>query len=72
MMDYSEMQYGSQQLASPGLAVQILRASQDIVITPQEFSEIVGTITNIAVGIATTGIIGMLFGTLTKALTTRG
>jgi len=55
------MQYGSQQLASPGLAVQILRASKDLVITPQEFSEIIGIMTNIVSGVMVMGMVGVIF-----------
>lgn len=61
MVSPMETPANSQQLLTPELVVQVLRASQDFVITPQEFSEIMGTITNIAAGIMIAGILGILF-----------
>lgn len=56
-------------LITPGLVLQVAEATEDYVVTPAEFSEIMGTVTTIFVGAAVAGLIGMLTGTIIKGFT---
>jgi len=56
-MNYSVSQ---QQFQFPGLAIEILQASQDLVITPQEFSQTMRAIAEIASTAVVMAIIGMI------------
>ena len=56
-------------LITPGLVLQVAEATEDYVITPTEFSEIMGTVTSIFAGAAVAGLIGMLTGAIIKGFT---
>ena len=56
-------------LVTPGLVLQVAAATEDYVITPTEFSEIMGTVTTIFVGAAVAGLIGILTGAIIKGFT---
>lgn len=56
-------------LITPGLVLEIAEAGQDYVITPQELSDIMGTISSTVAGIFVFGFLGMVIGGLTKGLT---
>ncbi|MBA7506482.1 hypothetical protein ES706_05173 [subsurface metagenome] len=53
-------------LLTPGLVLEVAEAAKDYVITPQEFNDIMGTVTGIFLGIATAGLVGMLIGSITE------
>ena len=53
-------------LITPGLVLQVVEAAEDYVVTPTEFTEIMGTISSIFVGAFVFGAFGMLMGRLTE------
>ena len=53
-------------LVTPELVLQVAEAAEDYVVTPAEFSELMGTISSIFVGAFVFGAIGMLIGGLTE------
>jgi len=56
-------------LITPGLVLQVAEAAEDYVVTPAEFSEIMGTVTTIFAGVAVAGFIGILTGAIIKGFT---
>ena len=56
-------------LITPELVLQVAEATEDYVVTPTEFSEIMGTVTSILAGVAVAGLTGMLMGVITKSFT---
>ncbi|MBA7710840.1 hypothetical protein ES703_119788 [subsurface metagenome] len=56
-------------LITPKLVLQVAEAAEDYVITPAEFTEIMGTVTSIFAGVAVAGLIGMLTGAIVKGVT---
>ncbi|GAI75087.1 unnamed protein product, partial [marine sediment metagenome] len=56
-------------LVTPDLVLQVAEAAEDYVITPAEFTEIMGTISSIFAGAAVAGFIGMLTGVIIKGFT---
>ncbi|GAI20650.1 unnamed protein product [marine sediment metagenome] len=56
-------------LITPELVLQVAEATEDYVVTPTEFSEIMGTVTSIFVGVAVAGFVGMLTGAIIKRFT---
>ena len=55
-------------LITPELVLQVAEAAEDYVVTPTEFTEIMGTISSIFIGAFAFGVLGMLIGGLTKGL----
>ena len=56
-------------LITPELVLQVAEATRDYVITPTEFTELIGTISSIFVGAFVFGAMGMLMGAFTKGFT---
>lgn len=56
-------------LITPGLVLEVAEAAKDYVITPQEFNDIMGTISTIFAGVAVAGFIGMLTGAIFRGFT---
>ncbi|MBA7558624.1 hypothetical protein ES708_00228 [subsurface metagenome] len=56
-------------LITPELVLQVAEAAEDYVITPAEFSEIMGTVATIFAGVGVAGLIGMLTGAIIKGFT---
>ena len=56
-------------LITPELVLQVAEAAEDYVITPAEFSEIMGTVTTIFAGATVAGLMGMLMGAIIKGFT---
>jgi len=56
-------------LITPELVLQVAEAAGDYRITPQEFDNIMGTISTIFAGVAVAGFIGMLTGAIFKGFT---
>jgi len=56
-------------LITPELVLQVAEATEDYVITPAEFSEIMGTVTTIFAGTTVAGLIGMLMAAIIKGFT---
>ncbi|GAJ13108.1 unnamed protein product [marine sediment metagenome] len=55
-------------LITPELVLQVAEAAEDYLITPTEFSEIMGTISSIFIGAFVFGALGMLMGRLTEGV----
>ena len=53
---------------TPGLVLEVAEAAEDYVITPSEFSGIMGTAFSTAAGLFIFGILGMTIAGLTKGL----
>ena len=56
-------------LITPGLVLQVAEAAEDYVITPAEFSEIMGTISSIFIGVFVFGAVGMLMRGFSEGIT---
>ena len=56
-------------LITPELVLQVAEATEDYQVTPTEFSEIMGTVTSIFMGVAVAGFVGMLTGAIFKGFT---
>jgi len=55
-------------LVTPALVLQVVKAGEDLVVTQEEFSSIMGTVSSIVIGVFTFGILGMFIAGLTKKL----
>ncbi len=53
-------------LITPDLVLQVAEATEDYVVTPTEFSEIMGTISSIFIGAFVLGALGILIGRLAE------
>ena len=56
-------------LITPELVLQVAEATEDYVVTPTEFSEIMGTMTSIFAGMAIVGLTSMFLGAITERFT---
>ena len=56
-------------MITPELVLQVAEAAEDYQITPTEFSEIMGTVTSICMGVMIAGFVGILTGVIIKGFT---